>query len=308
MKKSTKCFVEYDTKEQICLSDVNRRIRFSYYSMFLLLCLFFACSSENDLTNEETRELKLSVPLMDQEWLTTEKVDFEFEIVGGNGGYQANVSNDSGAKVTIEGNKVIVNLLSNLGVEISITDAKDQIATVFIQSTNESLSPPNIGVYLDEGHTETIDLNFGAGGPYTIKKMRGNASTAVVKGDKVEVTSLGLGDTFYIIRDKRGTLTNFHVSTSLEFEMDKSSTIFEFVGVNNLSAFVRLKWGTKWVILGATDNILESVDVSQVLISTGKWSDYYVLSIKTVNEGKGSDIITLKNEEGDLAVVKVHIL
>ena len=82
MKKSTKCFVEYDTKEQICLSDVNRRIRFSYYSMFLLLCLFFACSSENDLTNEETRELKLSVPLMDQEWLTTEKVDFEFEIVG----------------------------------------------------------------------------------------------------------------------------------------------------------------------------------------------------------------------------------
>ena len=62
------------------------------------------------------------------------------------------------------------------------------------------------------------------------------------------------------------------------------------------------------MILGATDNILESVDVSQVLISTGKWSDYYVLSVKTVDEGKGSDIITLKNGEGDLAVVKVHIL
>lgn len=259
-----------------------------------------------------TKELKLSVPVMDEALLTTEDVDFEFTIIDGNGGYTATVPETDGdpdAKITIEGNKVIVNLLSHLGVQVTITDARYQEATVFITSTNETLQsiPSRYGLGLDEGQTTTMDINFGAGAPYTIEKTRGNASHALIEGEKVKVTSLAIGDTYYKIWDKRGSVTRFVTSTSLDFEMDMASSYLEFTGVNNLSASVKLPWGTDWMIVGATDNTIERVLVSKVLISTGVWSDYYVLFIHTIDQGKGADTITLRNSDGDLAVVKVHV-
>jgi hypothetical protein len=280
------------------------------FSLLLVLTLFVACSSD-DYNVEIINELKLSVPLINEERLTTEDVDFKFEILEGNGGYVASVSEVGGepnAKVTIEGNKVVVNLLSHLGAEVTITDSKDQKATIYVTSSNESLQTiPTYGLFLDEGQTATMDIKFGAGAPYTIEKIRGNAANAEIVGEKVKATSLGLGDTYYKVWDKRGSVTQFTVRTTLQFEMDMTSNYFEFDGVNNLSANIRLQWGTKWEIVGATDNITERVSVSRVLISTGVWSDYYVLFINTVEEGKGTDVITLKNEAGDFAVVKFRV-
>ena len=281
------------------------------FTWLLVLPLFFACSGSDEEEVAVTKELKLSVPLMDEEWLKTENVDFEFEIIDGNGSYMATVSEVDGepnAKVTIENNKVIVKLLDHLGAKVTITDSKGQEATVYVTSSNESLqSIPSYALFLEKGQTSTMNIKFGAGAPYTIEKIRGDASRAFVDGDGVKATSLGIGDTYYKIRDKRGSVTRFTVSTTMQFEMDMTSNYLEFTGVNNLSASIRLQWGTGWEIVGSTDNLTERVSVSKVLISTGVWSDYYVLFIQTIDKGKGTDTITLKNSEGDLAAVKIRI-
>lgn len=287
------------------------KILSKYSFLFLISSLFFACSSDDEIIEDVTKELKLSVPLIDKEWLTTEDVDFEFEILEGNGEYTVAVSEIAGepnAKVTIEDNKVIVNLLNHLGAEITITDKKEEKATVYIRSSNESLQTiPSYTLFLDEGRTGTMNIKFGAGAPYTIEKIRGNASSALMEEDKVKATSLAVGDTYYKVRDKRGSVAQLIISTSLQLEMATTSNYLEFDGVNNLSASIRLQWGTGWEIIGSTDKVTERVSVSQVLVSTNVWSDYYVLFINTVDKGKGTDTITLKNGNGDFAVVKVHV-
>lgn len=287
-----------------------------HFSLLLFLSLFLACSSSSDEEDiiEETRELKLSVPTIETKSLETEDIDFEFEILDGNGEYTASASEVDGdptAKVTIEGKKVTVNILVgyHLGSEITISDKKRQKATIRITSSHESLQViSSYGVLLPEGESCTMDeINFGAGAPYTLEKIRGNAAKAVVEDGKIRVTSLAIGDTYYKVRDKRGTVTRLTVNTSLHFEMDKTSNYLEIEGVNNLSATVTLQWGTEWEIVGSTDKITENLLVSRVLEPSGNLSDYYVLFIHTVDEGKGTDTITLKNKEGDLVVVKIHI-
>ncbi len=283
----------------------------SKYFLLLLFPFLFACNSddkENDIT-EETKELKLSVGT---EPLSTENIDFEFEILDGNGGYTATVSETDGdpdAKVTIDGNRVIVNLLigNHLGARITITDQKEQKESVYIESTHESLHIPNFGLFLDEGKTYTMSVEFGAGAPYTIEKVRGDASEALIEENKVKATSLAIGDTYYKVRDKRGSVARLLVSTTLQFEMTMASNYLEFDGVNNLSASIRLQWGTEWEIVGSTDKVTERVSVSQVLLPTGELSDYYVLFINTADKGKGIDTVTLRNKDGDLAVVRVRV-
>lgn len=280
------------------------------FTGLLMMPLFFACSDSDE--EEITRELKLSVTGDEFGWITTDDVDFEFEILDGNGGYTATVSETDGDKdaiVTIEGNKVTVDILvgNHYGPKITITDSKNQEATVYIQSTNESLHIPNFGLFLDEGTTYAMDIEFGAGAPYIIERIRGNSIEASIEDGKVKATSLGLGDTYYKVRDKRGSVANLTIKTTLQFEMDMTTNFLEFNGVNNLSASVKIPWGTEWEIIDSTDRVLEKVSVGKVLIGTNVWSDYYVLFINTVDEGKGTDTITLKNKEGDLAVVKVHV-
>lgn len=277
------------------------------FTGLLTLPLFVACTGPDEVT----RELILSVS-NEGGFVTTENVDYEFEILDGNGGYVASVSETDGNKdaiVTIEGNKVFVNILvgNHCGSTIKITDSKNQEATVYIESTNESLHIPGYILFLDEGQAGSMDIGFGAGAPYTIEKIKGNSSVASIDNNEVEARSLGLGDTYYKIRDKRGSVANLTIMTTLQFEMDMTTNFLEFTGVNNLSASVKMQWGTEWEIIGSTDKVLESVSVSKVFIPGEGWSDYYVLFINTADEGKGTDVITLRNKDGDLAVVKVHV-
>lgn len=72
------------------------------FTWLFILPLFIACSEEEG----RIKNLKLSVPLMEEESIITENVDFEFEILDGNGGYMASVSEfdgDEDAIVTIVG-------------------------------------------------------------------------------------------------------------------------------------------------------------------------------------------------------------
>jgi len=289
---------------------------FKYFPLLFILTLFFACSDSDDETGrdrekeDEPKELKLSVNTTETGFLTTDKVDFEFEILEGNGGYVATVSEfhgDPDAIVTIDGNKVIVNLLvgEHQGAEITITDKRNKEATVFIESTHESLNIPNYGVHLDVGQTCIMDnIDFGAGAPYTVEKIRGNASNVVIEDGNIKVTSLALGDTYYKVRDKRGSVANLVAKTTLQFDMAMTNNYLEFDGTNNLSASITLEWGDKWQIIGSTDKVTEDLSV---VIPIGSKTGYYVLFIHTTDKGTGTDTITLKDKDGNLAVVKVRV-
>lgn len=284
-----------------------------YFPLLLIVTFLFACSnSEEEVIEDVTRELKLSIAEEEAGNVTTENVDFEFEILDGNGEYTARASETDGdphAKVTIAGNKVTVNLLvgNHQGAEVTITDKKNQKASLFITSTHQSLHIPNYSLLFDEGQTSIMDnINFGAGKPYTIEKVRGNASEATIENGNVKITSLGIGDTYYKVRDRRGSVARLLAQTSLQFNMTMTTNYLEFDGINNLTASITLKWGDKWEIIGSTNKITENISVG-LLINSKPDEDYYVLFIHTTNEGKGTDTITLKDKDGNLAVVKVRV-
>lgn len=125
------------------------KLRFYYIGILCLLNLMTACNtgSESDLDMEEVvevvKDLKLSIPQINEKWIYTEEVDYEFEILDGNGDYRAVVTDNGGdpsAFARIEGNKVIVNLLDDRGCSVTVWDKKGKSAVVYIQSTHESLA------------------------------------------------------------------------------------------------------------------------------------------------------------------------
>lgn len=282
-----------------------------------VLSLIFACSSpledsfprEDELENE-TKELKLSIPGEENGQLEIDDVDVEFEILDGNGEYVASVSHTDGdedAKVTITGNKVKVNLLTRGGAEITITDKELQEASVWIISTHESLQVPSYGLLLSEGQTYIMkDLKFGAGGPYTIENVKGNASEASIENDNVKVTSHKLGNTYYKVRDKRGTIAKLEVSTTLQ--VDLNTNYLELEGHNTMSLTVNLPKGKDWVIVSSTDKVTNKVHLNRPFDPIkGSIVDYDVLFIDTADEGKGTDTITLRANDGELAVVRLWV-
>lgn len=278
-----------------------------HLALLLFIPLLFSCSSSDD----EIHKLEFSVegPIM------TGNVDYEFNIDSGNGGYVATVSQTDGdddAIVTIDGNKVTVNILAkdSKHAEITITDKKNQTASLSIASAHKSLQKiPDYGIYLDEGQTSTMnEIEFGAGGPYTIEKVRGKASTAIVENGKIKITSHELGDTYYKVKDRRGTVTSLITKTVLVEEMTKTSNSLDITAINNLSVSIKLTWGEEWEIVTSTSNIIESISVGRPInAEPGSESDYDFILISTVDKGSGTDSATLKDKDGNMATVKITI-
>ena len=75
-------------------------------------------------------------------------------------------------------------------------------------------------MFLDKGQTSSLNIDFGVGAPYTIKRVSGDTSEASIEGNKVKVTSFEYGDTFYKIYDKRGSATSFQVETPQKYETE----------------------------------------------------------------------------------------
>lgn len=261
-----------------------------------------ACSVSEPIIEEEiVRDLRLSVT----ETVSTEDICYEFEIVDGNEPYTATVSETDGdpdGVVTIEGNVVKVDILHgyHCGPTVTITDGKGQQKSVGITSYSEALNMTKYGMHLDPGTTHPMDIKFGAGAPYTIEKIRGHAHDARIEGDRVVATSFGLGDTYYKLRDRRGSVTRFEINTVLIREIDRATKYLDITGVNTMTATIRIPWDSGWKITGSTCNAVEKVSVYP-------FPGYYVLFVGTSDEGRGDDIITLRSWEGDEAVVRVRV-
>jgi len=283
------------------------------FALFLpILFLAFSCSSplDDDLIEDGIKELKLSVVEGKNGFVETNEVDYEFEIIDGNGTYSIDVSKTDGdddAKVTLNGNRVKVNLLAAAGTELTITDKEAQKTTLKIKSTSRLLEVPRFSLMLASGQSYIIsNFSFGAGAPYTLETQKGSASTAKFVEEGIKVTSNTLGNTYYKIKDKRGMAAKLEVANILNSEL--TTNYLELEGFNTMSATVNLPKNEEWFILDNSTKVIGKTSLARPTdIKTGKPVDYEVLFIETNDTGKGSDIITLKNKKGDLAVVKIWV-
>lgn len=276
----------------------------------VLILLFISsvlagCSTKDDLIAEPEaikKELSLSVK---PGQIYTNNIDFEFEILDGNGGYTVSVSNDKDARATIEGNKVKVNLLRSTA-SVTVTDKDDQSASVVINSSAKSLIPSGYGIFIDNGTSYTMkDISFGEGG-YTIEKIKGtSAEVVVVENDELKVIALKPGNSYYNIVDKRGTKAKFEVYVTTTYDL--SSKNLEIAAINDQIISVIIKQGVgDWKIVGEQSY---PIFKKLTMISKGdKDKKYDILNIATSeNEAKGSIKIPLQDKAGNTAYVTVNL-
>jgi len=270
-----------------------------------MICLCAACNSDDELATpelpEQIQKLELSVGRVVQ----TEEVDLEFDILNGNGGYTAVVLSEEDAKVSVDGNKVKVNLLRN-NVSITVTDKKEQSISLLIYSSAKSLTPHNYGIFIESGDTHTMkDIAFGSGG-YSIHKIKGtSADVDVTQNDHIKVSGLQPGNSYYKIIDKRGTSADFEVMVTSSFYL--ISNRLEVTAVNDQIASVWLKWGGGgWKIVQSTlSPAIEKVTLMEKADIDKKYDILSIVSSK--NEVKGVATIWLKDKTGNDAVITVRV-
>lgn len=267
-------------------------------------CLFTACSSDDDWESGtgpegEVKELKLSTEAN----VSIDGIDYEFEILEGNGGYAVRDANDEFAKVTITGTKVKVDLLKN-NVNVIITDKEGKEALVNIYSSAESLIPNGYGLITNVDSVYVMkDINFGAGG-YTLEKIKGTSAEAIVtEDDYVKVTGVKPGKSFYKIKDKRGSTAKLEVVVTDNY--DYTGDDLEINTTNEQIINVIFKSGTGWKIASDPSTpIFKRV----VLHTKGHLYGYDTLQIDTSEDNeKGIAVIHLQDDAGNKAYITVYV-
>ena len=293
------------------------------FSFILLL----SCGDKGEKWEEFTiiKELELSVPTMEESQIEIDEVDFEFEILDGNGEYTVSLPKNSedNARASISGNKVTVNLLSQRPMTITVTDKEQKEAVVSVRSTHPSLEHCGIsnGITLDIGKKYEAKIiasgmgapfqtaaPFGAGGPYTVERIRGNSAEVYIINDIIHTETLKFGNTDFKIRDRRGTHFRLNVESAMYLEILPEERSLDIEGDNNLSVYVDLEWGDKWEVVTTTKNITEYVSVARpVNVEPGSENDFYFISIRTTDKGKGKDTYTFRNSDGTTITVTMNI-
>ncbi len=269
------------------------------FLLLLVSCLLAACSSDDPEMELRgaPKEIKLSV----NGWVDTQETEYEFEILEGNGDYI--VSSETEAKATIIGNKVKVDLLSSSS-SLTITDKRYQSASVTIFSTAESLVPHNYGIFMEVDSTYLMnEIKFGAGG-YTVEKTKGNsAEVTVTDKGMVKVTGLKPGNSYYTVKDKRGTTAPLQVMVFSSYEL--TGDYLDITAVNDQIISIRIKYGEGWRVLNFSSPLFEKISI----IEKGDINKKYdILQIDTSKENvKGSGLIELQDKNGNQTAVLVNI-
>lgn len=272
----------------------------------LFICQFSACSSD-DITTPEIPEipetiniLKLSVSGI----LYTDDVDYTFNIEDGNGGYKVEVSDNENAKARIEGNKVIVELLSNSPVLVTVSDKKEQTATVSVTSYSKSLVSSGYGIFMAKDDISKMELGFGAGG-YTIELLKGTSANAVIEDDKVKVTALEHGNSYFLVTDKRGSTARFEANIVAFYDL--TSDKLSVGAVNDQIISIKLLQGTGWQISAiGSSGCIENV----YMMPKGDIDKKYdILQINTTKDEtkKGIGTVKIKDKDGNTADITIVV-
>lgn len=273
--------------------------------------MFLSCSSDDELSPEQlpgqtevpeqTEKLTLSVGHV----VNTEEIDVEFDILSGNGEYVASVANEDEAKVSIQQNRVKVNLLRN-NAGITITDKKNQSVSLRINSSAKSLVPANYSVIIENGDTYTMkNVTFGAGG-YTLQKISGTSADArVLENGAINIKSLEPGNSYYKITDKRGTTAVFEVLVTSSFFLESNQLDVKVVNDQKASVWLKLGEGDWRIVESTSSPAIEKV----VVIEKGDIDKKFDILSITTSKGsvKGIASIRLQDRAGNYAFVTVHV-
>lgn len=278
------------------------------YLLLLTSCLFVACNSSDDdklpEIEEATKNLKISV---EEHSVTTDDIDFEFEILEGNGEYIITGSKEGDIKYTIDGNNVTVNLLTN-STTITVTDKKEQRTSFWVYSTSRSLVPTGHTIFMHVDSTSIMDhISFGVGG-YTLEKIKGSSAEAtVLENDHIKIIGLKGGNSYYTITDKRGTTASLDVIISPIYELTGNN--LAITATNDFVINVDLSWGEgDWEIEGnpTTSPFFDIVSVHKA--ADNKYNEYDSLQINiSKNDIKGTANIRLKDKAGNKATITINI-
>ena len=295
--------------------------------IFILILFTASCIDQNEkwVDFEIIKELKLSVPTIEESTIETDQVDFEFEILEGNGAYKVSLPENSAdyARLTVSDNKVTVHLLSQRTIYITIADKTGKEAVVAAKSNHESLAyhgyQSGISIDIDKKHETKITASgigapfqtagpFGAGGPYSVEKIRGNSAELYIAHDMIYMEQFKPGNTSFKISDKRGTYFIVNMSYSLQLEMSPDEKELHIEGDNNLSTYIRLNWGDQWEIISATNSITEHTSIGRPInVEPGSENDHYTFSIHTTDTGTGKDTFLLRNNDNQTITITINI-
>jgi len=269
--------------------------------LLMIGCIITACSTDDILDNEDdVKELRISAP----NYVTTDKLDYDFEIIDGNGDYEISADKEDAIKVTMVGNKVTVHLLTRHSY-VTVSDKSDQSVSFTIESTAKELVPTANTLLLPKDKTYTMKIKFGVGG-YQIETLEGTSAQAVVtQDDFIKVTAINIGNTYFKIKDRRGTASPFTVVVPSYYDLKDEN--LQITAINDQRVSITIK-------TSKTDWTFEQMPTSSLLkdaglISKGSYEgEYDILQFDTNKEDlKGSTIIYLKDSLGNRASVTVEI-
>jgi len=274
--------------------------------LFAFISLFISCGSGNVIDQEDdediepTKELVLSVN-DNKGTLYFEEVETEFDILDGNGDYTVTSSDESIAKVRIEGTKVFVDFIGYYtSVTITVSDKREQQKSISMLSHADSLIPTGHTLLMEKGTYIDKYINFGAGG-YTIELIKGSSAKASVnENDEIIVEGLEYGTSYFKITDKRGTTTTYDVVIIATYDMGSGSIIIP--AINDQIISVRISYGENWKIVDYTESLFEGVYMHQA-------TDTYCasLQIDTSKDVSGRGIVNIINDEGQTATITVTV-
>lgn len=268
-------------------------------------CLLIACNKNVEVITEDevvVKELKLSTD--NQHTVYTDDINYEFEILEGNGGYTTTVSKnewgDDNAKVTFEKNKVKVAMLAK-DIAITISDQKGKKRDVIIKSTAKSLSPISYGLLLNIGNSyEMKNISFGDG-LYVVKRIKGNATEVFINNKGyVTVTALKPGNSYYKLTDQRGSTSKLDVSVPAVYELTGSS--LSITAENDQISQIALKSGSGWQIVKDPQSPIISLLTVIPLGDINKTYDFLQIN-STDKDLQGKTVINLKDNNGNLATI-----
>lgn len=279
-------------------------------TLLLLLCgLLLAChTSDEENLPPEGEVVPCDLTLSVYGSITIEGLDYEFDILEGNGDYVAEVTDtkqgDKEALVTIIDNKVKVSLLSS-SAGITIVDKENQRAAITLHSYDQSLTPTGYGLFLENGKEYIMtDVSFGAG-KYKVENVKGSsAEVSVIANDAVRIKGLNPGNSYFKLIDHRGTTARFDVYVTENHDLASPSMVI--YGINDQILNVWIKYDdVGWTLDGENKSpLIEEL----YLHSKGDMEKKYdILQINTAKEGKGSTSIKLKNNKGSTATIFLNI-
>lgn len=170
--------------------------------------LFTGCSKGK---SDDAQILRLST---EGQIVYTDAVEYSFDIVSGGGNYEVelakNSPHDIGGKVSLTGNRVKVDLVSD-ATNVIVTDQYSQSIGLTIWSSHKSLQATTHSISVSYGTYIQRSIDWGNGN-YSLLKQFGDAANISFDGNSFIIQSVHPGNATFIVRDQRGT-TNAMVVT-----------------------------------------------------------------------------------------------